>query len=234
LAFIALRLTFGGAANPSLFSDFSETITDLANSISACPEWNPVDLHSEHCPLVGPLKYEGDSVPLAAERPTIVDVYSDIYGCSECFIDDTFTAQPDVEGVTPDRGAQAVQLAIEALGCPLSEGDTLPRDFLLAVEKAIAEGTLSELLVVLGWLLDTRRWLVLLPPDKHKAWTEDVRKLIESPGRRVPHKELESLVSRLQHVASLLTTANPLHEPHPRRSNTDENPCRNAIDGGRN
>ena len=33
LVFIFLRLTFGGAANPSLWGDFSESITDLSNAL---------------------------------------------------------------------------------------------------------------------------------------------------------------------------------------------------------
>lgn len=46
LAFIALRLTFGGAPNPAAFTLFSEMVTDLANEISQCTEWDPATLNS--------------------------------------------------------------------------------------------------------------------------------------------------------------------------------------------
>ncbi len=49
MALAALRLTFGGAPNPSLFSDLSKTLTDLANVFAACPDWSP-KTNSDHLP----------------------------------------------------------------------------------------------------------------------------------------------------------------------------------------
>jgi hypothetical protein len=41
LLLLALRLTFGGAANPSMWSDISELLMDLANDIVHHPGWDP-------------------------------------------------------------------------------------------------------------------------------------------------------------------------------------------------
>jgi hypothetical protein len=47
LAFLSLRLTFGGRPCPSLWwSDFSETITDLSNALASDNLWDPTRLHS--------------------------------------------------------------------------------------------------------------------------------------------------------------------------------------------
>jgi hypothetical protein len=68
--------------------------------------------------------------------------------------------------LSPERARKAL-LAIEIFCC--LPNDTLMRDDLLALEKAIAEGTPSEWLIVLGWLLNTRRLLISLPLDKRTA-----------------------------------------------------------------
>ena len=41
LLLIAPRLTFGGSANPSLWSNVSEVITDLANDLVRRTDWDP-------------------------------------------------------------------------------------------------------------------------------------------------------------------------------------------------
>lgn len=46
IALITLRVTLGGAPGPSLWSDGAEMATDLANALSACPDWDPKELHS--------------------------------------------------------------------------------------------------------------------------------------------------------------------------------------------
>jgi hypothetical protein len=46
LAFVSLRLPFGGRACPSLWSNISETITDLSNALALDTTWDPETLHS--------------------------------------------------------------------------------------------------------------------------------------------------------------------------------------------
>jgi hypothetical protein len=40
-AYVALRLTFGGSSNPPTWCLFSKMVTDLANEIYMCKEWDP-------------------------------------------------------------------------------------------------------------------------------------------------------------------------------------------------
>ena len=51
IAYMSLRLTFGGSPNPPTWCLFSETVTDLANEISQCAEWKPSELHSPAQPV---------------------------------------------------------------------------------------------------------------------------------------------------------------------------------------
>ena len=48
LLLVALRMTFGGAPNPSQWSDVSDVITDLANDLVRRSDWDPEVFHSPH------------------------------------------------------------------------------------------------------------------------------------------------------------------------------------------
>jgi hypothetical protein len=50
VAYIALRLTFGGSPNPPTWCSFSEMVTDLSNEIPLCPEWDHEKLRSPDQP----------------------------------------------------------------------------------------------------------------------------------------------------------------------------------------
>jgi hypothetical protein len=45
---------------------------------------------------------------------------------------------------------------------------------ILSLPKLLVEGTPDEHHIILGWLLDTHRLLVLLPKDMFKSWLEDL------------------------------------------------------------
>ena len=46
IAYVSLRLTFGGSPNPPTWCSVSELVTDLANEIAWCTEWDPTTIHS--------------------------------------------------------------------------------------------------------------------------------------------------------------------------------------------
>ena len=60
LAFISLRLTFGGSPNPNIWSEVSETATDLSNALLACKDWDPDTLQSPLQSLIPPPKDKFD------------------------------------------------------------------------------------------------------------------------------------------------------------------------------
>jgi hypothetical protein len=41
IAYVSLRLTFGGSPNPPTWCAISEIVTDLANEIAWCSDWEP-------------------------------------------------------------------------------------------------------------------------------------------------------------------------------------------------
>jgi hypothetical protein len=125
--------------------------------------------------------------------------------------DDLFSANVITEkNQRADHLAQAILLSIEVLGRPHSDHETLLCDVLLSLEKAEAEGMPNEILIILGWLLDTRRLRISLPLDKYIAWTNDLKAVISPPKGshcRVYGKQMQSLEGRLQHVATMIPLA---------------------------
>lgn len=71
--------------------------------------------------------------------------------------------------------------------------------------KLIAEGTLAEEQIVLGWMIDTHLLLLKLPADKHDAWLLDLQVL--SVHRTTTYGGMDSLVGKLNHVAFLILQA---------------------------
>jgi hypothetical protein len=67
LAFVSLRFTFGGSANPSEFSTISELIADLENIIAQHRTWNPNELQSEFISLTSE-EPNGKQTPLQNSR----------------------------------------------------------------------------------------------------------------------------------------------------------------------
>lgn len=217
IALIALRLTFGGAGNPSIFGEVSEPITDLTNVLAECQSWPQEypDLTPQHAHLLGEMKLveperpEDPPVPYALAKPMLVQPTLKERGSADCFIDDIFSLAPFLPklGLTAHRLVHATMVAIDAIGRDPSSADVLARDFLLSVSKTTAEGTPTERLTILGWLLDTRRLLILLPHDKFIAWTADIDEILQDSRQRVPVKVLESLIGRCEHVVNVIPEA---------------------------
>ena len=164
LLLMSLRLTFGGAPNPSRWSDVSELICDLANDLVRHPGYDPqtdVSPHQDKLP-VDPI-LEDDTVAFASAIPLAVNVPMDSKPKFDCYIDDIFGAMllRDLK-----LGAGIVPFVLHLFGRPRNPTDALPRDDLLSLEKFLAETTPSELKIILGWLLDTRRLLISLPKQK--------------------------------------------------------------------
>jgi len=145
----------------------------------------------------------GNDIPFVPALPLMVDPCVDEHGGSEVFVDDMFSAFLDLSQDHTNRRHFSPLLAIETLSRPPHEQEPLSRDDMLALEKAVSEGTPNEILIVLGWELNARRLLVILPLHKAQDWSTQVNQFIVHGSHLVSHKELDTLVGRLQHIASV-------------------------------
>ena len=65
--------------------------------------------------------------------------------------------------------------------------------------KLEAEGTPSEMMIVLGWWLDTRKLLLRLPNNKFRAYSKEMEEILASG--RVDGKDLESIIGKFVHAS---------------------------------
>ncbi len=197
---LALRMTFGGAPNPSQWSDVSEMATDLANDLVRDDGWDHHLHKSPHQGIIGDaIVWEPEDIPIAPAEEIAVKLPHDDSPKADCYIDDIFSVflEEDVE-----RGSRIVPFVLHLLGRPIQDKESLTREDLLSMSKFIAEATPAERLKILGWLLDTRRLQIELPEDKYKAWIQTIEDLLQKD--RVTYKELEQLLGRLNHAGFII------------------------------
>jgi hypothetical protein len=70
------------------------------------------------------------------------------------------------------------------------------------MKKFQAEGFPLEVKTVLGWSINTRLLRIYLPPEKYTDWNNDINYYLSNP--KVSKKNMETLIGRLGHVASLM------------------------------
>jgi hypothetical protein len=205
VAYIALRLTFGGSPNPPTWCAFSEMVTDLSNEIPLCNSWDHQTLRSPAQPETpSPILLPAE-IPTARAMPMAVEIPTTVTARTDSFIDDLIRVFLD----TPknrEREPHAVPLAIHVTSRPhMGNAEPVKRRGLLSAPKLAAEGTPEEVQIVLGWILNTRLLLILLPNDKFEAWSADLRTItLDTKGT---YGELESTLGRLNHVAYVIPLA---------------------------
>ena len=100
------------------------------------------------------------------------------------------------------RANAAVLLAMDVIGRRKDDRDPIKRNNLVSLNKLVAEGTLEETKILLGWKLDTRSLMISLPDEKYIAWSRSIYEIIDKG--RTNHDEIESLVGRLGHVSLII------------------------------
>jgi hypothetical protein len=204
-AYVCLRMVFGGSPNPAGFSGFSETLTDLANELAGSdydPSVQGTSPSVKPNLLIFREDEEGEINP--AKMPAFeVETGERRSSHRDCFIDDIIDCHLDTRE-NRIRSPHFVQMAVHVMSRPHAGDDVepVPRRPLLGPEKLEAEGRSSERQVVLGWEIQTRRFIVALPEDKYRAWDADLASIIESRGCSI--QELESMIGRLTHASFLI------------------------------
>jgi hypothetical protein len=205
VAYIAIRLTFGGSPNPPSWCLFSEMVTDLANEIACCSEYDPDLLKSPAQPRTPAPKLSTDEAPLAIACALAVRIPVKHTARVDCFIDDLINCFLDTES-NRSRQPHVVPLAMHCTSRPhAGASEPITRRDILSGPKLIAEGTPAETQIVLGWVLDTHHLLIRLPDDKYDAWLQDLQE-IRAKGV-ITYAKVDSLTGKLNHVAFLIPLA---------------------------
>ena len=149
----------------------SEIITDLANDILSCPDWNHEEVHSPHTNLIQDPDIQPNDIPFGQALAADVIVPPVKHGVVESYIDDLIPVTLHDKHNSP-RVANVVPLAMHILGRPVDANEPISRDDLLCFRKLLGEGQLSEVKIVTGWGIDTRRFIIFLTDEKTITWNK--------------------------------------------------------------
>jgi hypothetical protein len=206
IAYITMRLTFGGSPNPPSWCLFSEMGTGLANEITCCSKkYNPRRLRSPSQPDT-PLPILSPCVALLAKAlPMAVCIPETHVARVDSFIDDLINCFLDTSE-NREKQPHVVPLAMHCTSRPHAGGaEPITRRGIILGQKLIAEGTPAEEHTVLGWLIETHLRQLKLSEDKFDAWMGDLMSLQISWV--VTYEGINSLVGRLNHVTFLIPLA---------------------------
>ena len=199
IAYLLGRLPFGSSPAPTYFSTVSDAIGDVAFDLALDPHWDPATLHSPFPIDITP-RLEPSSVPIApADTPAADLPPRDIV--LDNFIDDSFNAGIE-DGDIPLRLAHAVPLLLHAIFRPTTSTEKIPRNPIINFTKHKAEGKLEERKVILGWLVDTRRFRLFLTVEKALDWLRDIDNAIKD--KMCTKEVLESLIGRFNHTGTII------------------------------
>ena len=200
IGYIPLRLPFGVASGPSIYSTISECIFDLVNDLLMDPTWEPNDTHSTEIDTqITPEIFSSRDTLSPTKQLAVYIPYRSTF--CDGYIDDGFTA--GIEGSqTLSKIQAALPLAANAIFRPTSTNEPILRDMTISQRKLQGEGTPSERKVMLGWLLDTQLMRIFLTPDKTLAWSKDIQDILLR--EKTSFKEMESMIGRLNHVGYIL------------------------------
>ncbi len=146
-------------------------VTDLANYLVRRSDWDPTRHYSPHQPLLvlDRAKDNDVDVALGGEGFACSHFFApdypieDILSRFDCYLDDIFGA---FYGYDEAKSAAAIPMALHIVGRPndTSNGESFPaRDELLSLSKFLVEAKPSQLKIILGWLVDTRAFVVKFP-----------------------------------------------------------------------
>jgi hypothetical protein len=204
IAYFLSRMPFGSNEGPGKHDIPSNMTVDLAQALIDDPSWDPDDLYSPNAKDIPTPSHLAENVPFATAEPLHVDMQHN-HCYVDGFVDDLTTIVVSVN-YWVKRARNAIALAIHTIFRPVNEKDPIDRDDVISIRKLLAEGKLEEVKVVLGWIIDTRRFLIKLTNDKADRWLLDINELKVKINQSVPitTKEWESLIGKCTTMAYIV------------------------------
>ncbi|KAL7552606.1 hypothetical protein ACHAWF_015843 [Thalassiosira exigua] len=200
---ILTRLPFGSSPAPPEFWICLETIFNLANDLLHCPHWEPSTLPSPYTAEIPPPERLPDKIPFGRAEPNAVHLPPSQHAGTEGYIDDGTLVVLDTAKTKAmvKRAWEALPMANHLVFRPLNN-EPIPRPDAQSIRKLLAEGHLREILIFLGWQIDSRRFEISLPRDKARAWTASLLDVLKSFS--ASWDTIKTLVGRLNHIGLII------------------------------
>jgi hypothetical protein len=134
---VALRLTFGGAPNPSRWSDLSILACDLSNGLVRNPGWDPRQHYSPNsAKLPAHSILEPTAVPLAVAQPLSIPLPINDTPKSKVYINDLFNCYLHRDIL---QGSDILPFVLHLLRRLPNPADPIERDDVLSISNFLAK-----------------------------------------------------------------------------------------------
>ena len=153
--YISIILIFGGSPCPFLWCQIAEIITNLANDILSCKNWDLDTLKIPHSNNFFLPQLLNKYIHFHPARPADVQVPPRKYGKVDRYIDNSIPVVIH-EGDHASRAANVVSLKIHIVRRPVSKNEPISQDGLLSFYKLHSKGYMAKLKIVTGWTVNTR------------------------------------------------------------------------------
>jgi hypothetical protein len=200
IAYLLLCVPFRASPAPTKFSSISDTAADVANDLAMDPGWNPSTLHSSFDLGSAKPTPPPTSIPFGQADPLLVTLPPRNI-ITDNFINDLFQACMDIDD-NDERIKHAAPLVLESLFRFKDPNDPTKRDPIINLTKHAAEGKLETSKIILGWLIDSRWFRVLLTHEKAHEWIQDT--LVYIKDGKCSKATLESLIGRFNHTSVII------------------------------
>ena len=142
-------------------------------------------------------------MPFVSAKEMMYTIPTTIDAKRDSFIDDFIRIFLNIEE-NCKKQLLVVPLAIYLLSWPHNGNNkTLSSKQIISESKFEAEGTPPEIMIMLGWLINTSLLLIQLPEDKYLAWKNNLINIIKN--KRVTSKNLQSIEGRLTHASYVIS-----------------------------
>ena len=132
--YLHLRLTFGGTPCPSIWNTIAEPITDIANRLITCPDWDHKLFHDPLLELIKNAKSLPDTHLYAKAKELAINIPPNNIRKIDIYIDDNISISLDKDENTL-RTNTAILTAIRAISRPIDSSEEIPRKDIISLKK---------------------------------------------------------------------------------------------------
>jgi hypothetical protein len=173
-------------------------IVNLANDLLHNTDFNADTVHPWYAEKIQPPTLRDESIPIKAAKPTHILPPTRPYLHCDINVENIIGLTIAQLGASK-RLITAIVTAVNVFCRPCVQAEQVPRSAPLCEGKTLIEEAPSERFIVLGWFIDLWELLLILPEDKHFAWTHNIHNVLAADT--ISKQQLKTLVGLLGHAA---------------------------------
>ena len=167
--------------------------------------WDPSKMASPlEKEILTPKRLPG-GIPFGVALPTDVHLTKDLKGGTDGYMDDGMNVVLDSDDNKEmvKRAEQNILFSFHLQFRPhTGDCEPIPRGEMAFIPKLKAEGLLAEVIIFLGWEINSRTFEIALQEDKYKARSAHITKM--ERAKSMSYEQISKLIGRLNHIAFII------------------------------